>query len=142
VVREAIDQCGTSRRAVDVKGGAAAERSEGTLDVGEHRGIVIRRWLRRYSTPDYGQGINRRSVSDGPGVTTTSRRMTPVSRERPPAPRRGVKQRLKKGGRSLLTHDPARDPGSLKIAKLALLKPATLGVSSGVSKGVAKLRVW
>ncbi len=36
----AIDKCKSSRRGGGVKGGAAAERSEGTLDAAEHRAIM------------------------------------------------------------------------------------------------------
>ena len=36
----AIDKCKSSRRGGGVKGGGAAERSEGTLDAAEHRAIM------------------------------------------------------------------------------------------------------
>lgn len=36
----AIDKCKSPRRVGGVKGGAAAERSEGTLDAAEHRAIM------------------------------------------------------------------------------------------------------
>ena len=36
----AIDKCKSSRRGGGVKGGAAADRSEGTLDAAEHRAIM------------------------------------------------------------------------------------------------------
>jgi hypothetical protein len=46
------------------------------------------------------------------------------------------------GGRSLLTHDPAHDPGFTQIVKLALLRSGTPGVSRGVIRGVTRVRAW
>ena len=40
----AIDICKAARRAGGVKGGEAAERSEGTLDAAEHRAPIEWRW--------------------------------------------------------------------------------------------------
>ena len=40
----AIATASSARRAGGVKGGSAAERSEGTLDAAEHRAPIERRW--------------------------------------------------------------------------------------------------
>ncbi len=48
-VPNAIDKCQRAPRAGGVKGGAAGERSERTLDAAEHGGSIPRRWRRRTS---------------------------------------------------------------------------------------------